>query len=144
MWCGDCYSLKDNDMFHISRMTEFKDEDKGRMESRWGKKGQREGDYLRGRNGDHLMCPFECDTCVFRKLRGVDPRSSSVNDNLLMTFIRRANLDAFWSRASSTVYGNRDTVREMLRGSEFMGLSAPFVHAGHILRMIIAVTRWQY
>jgi hypothetical protein len=29
--------------------------------------------YLEARGGDHLMCPFECDGCLFRKLRGRGP-----------------------------------------------------------------------
>ena len=110
MWCGECYSLKNNKRFHISKASvdgkEVSEEHQARMELQWGKRGERKESYLVGRNGDHLMCPFECDTCIFRKLKGRDSKSSSESDNLLLEFIRRANMDAFWSRASSTVLGN--------------------------------------
>ena len=85
---------------------EVSKEDKVRMEIQWGKRGERREDYLKGRDGDHLMCPFECDTCIFRKLKGRNSKSSSESDKLLLEFIRRANMDAFWSRATSTVLGN--------------------------------------
>ena len=76
------------------------------------------------------MCPFECDTCVFRKLKKRDPREESEADKYLKCFIRRANLDAFWSRPSITVYGNRDRVRRLLKSSEALGLDGPFKHDG--------------
>ena len=51
-------------------------EEKGheeRMEINWGKKHRDKNHFLLGRDGDHTMVCFECDTCIFRKLKGRDP-----------------------------------------------------------------------
>ena len=60
-----------------------------------------------GRPGDHLMgIPFECDLCHFRNLNGRDPCKRSAKDAYTLVLIRRAMLDACWSRERSTVAGN--------------------------------------
>ena len=78
--------------------------------------------FKEARNGDHLMVPFECDMCIFWKLRGTapDPEGCS-KDKLLLACIRRVNLDAFWSRMTSTVNTNRDKVRAGLKVIEIGG-----------------------
>ena len=50
--------------------------------------------------------PFECDLCHFRNINGRDPLTDSKKDDYLLLLIRRASLDAFWSRETSTVSGN--------------------------------------
>jgi hypothetical protein len=78
-----------------------------------------------GRDGDHLMCPFQCDTCHFYNIQGRRPGVKSQDDVLLMC-IRRANLDAFWSRESATVRQNQ---REGVRGlvlSARLGVDNPY------------------
>ena len=82
--------------------------------------------YLHGRNGDHSLVPFECDLCIFRKLRAQDPDLTSHTDTLLLAVIRRANLDAFWSSASSTVASRRSRIKASQRFSERLGLSGPY------------------
>jgi hypothetical protein len=52
------------------------------------------------------MCPFQCDLCHFRNIQGRDPAPGLTKDKLLLQCIRRATLDAFWSRESSTVAAN--------------------------------------
>jgi hypothetical protein len=37
-----------------------------------------------GRDGDHLMCPFQCDTCHFFNIQGKRPGVKSQDDVLLM------------------------------------------------------------
>jgi hypothetical protein len=76
------------------------------------------------------MVPFECDTCIFRKLRGHSPDGESDQDKLLLSCIRRINLDAFWSRASSTVAGNKDRAKMFMSLSGLVGLSGPFENIG--------------
>ena len=66
-------------------MTHLEDLEKEKFQSnRQGLRpsGLKEDDYRRGRNGDHIICYFQCDLCVFRKLRGVDPRQDSELDKL--------------------------------------------------------------
>jgi hypothetical protein len=65
------------------------------------------GRFLKGRNDDHLMgIPFECDLCHFCNLTLRDPIWGLTHDENELTCIRRANLDAFCSRAPSTVGAN--------------------------------------
>jgi hypothetical protein len=101
-----------------------------RLEKSWGRKNPKKGDYIRGRNGDHLMVPFECDCCIFRKLRKSDPIPRDPSDELLLACIRRMNLDTFWSRAPDTVKGNKDKLADMLKLSQLVGLQGPCVHDG--------------
>jgi hypothetical protein len=52
-------------------------------------------EYLVGRDGDHLMVPFECDLCIFQMLRLYEPSCRSEEDILLLACIHRVSLDAF-------------------------------------------------
>lgn len=74
-----------------------------------------------------MVC-FECDFCVFRKLRPLlgSPREGNEKDGKLMACIRRINLDAFWSRATSTVNANRSRIKNMLELANSVGLNGPF------------------
>ena len=87
-------------------------------------------DFLEARDGDHLMVPFECDVCIFRKLKGRDPIIDNPQDSLLQECIRRANLDACWGRARTTVNQNKNKVNMALRYSEELGLEGTFEHQG--------------
>ena len=60
------------------------------------------------------MTPFQCETCHFRNIYGRNPLTAT--DREALEFFRRASLDAFWSRASSTVRGN---LTEGRRGQKF-------------------------
>ena len=68
---------------------------------------QKEDDmFAVARPGDTLMVPFQCDLCHFRNLMGRDPHLGNSADDESLCLIRRANLDAFWSRTSNTVATN--------------------------------------
>ena len=77
MWCGKCYTSGSKINFHVAKpgevIEESNEEDMGRFESWWGRKGVNPTDYRIGRDGDHLMNPFECDLCIFHKLNERDP-----------------------------------------------------------------------
>jgi len=53
-----------------------------------------------------MRIPFECDLCHFRNLNGFDLCPTNPKDQYTHLVIRRALLDAFWSRERSTVTGN--------------------------------------
>ena len=55
--------------------------------------------------------PFECDLCHFRNVNRRDPMVGSAKDNHTLMIIRRVNLDAMWSRESSTVLANLSRLR---------------------------------
>jgi hypothetical protein len=111
----------DNDPHHQQQMTVA-----------WGRKQRNVNNFLVGRNGDHLMVPFECDLCVFRKLRSRSPIASNPTDDPLMACIRRINLDAFWSPARGTVETNRNEVAFAIKLSETVGLEGPYEAHGHL------------
>ena len=103
-------------LFHVaSPATKSKEkenpEEAERLSVVWKGKVRDPNDYMEARDGDHLLVPFECDLCIFRKLRGKNPDIKDSQDELLVHCIRRMNLDAFWSRSSATIYGNRDKAR---------------------------------
>jgi hypothetical protein len=59
--------------------------------------------FLRARDGNHLVTPFQCDLCHFRNILGRDPVYNLPQDIRIQKLIRRANLDALWSREPNTV-----------------------------------------
>jgi hypothetical protein len=76
------------------------------------------------------MIQFECDLCVFSKLKGRPPAHANATEKLVMACIRRATLDAFWSRADSTVTGHARHIKEGIELAEFLGIEPPYVPAG--------------
>jgi hypothetical protein len=68
--------------------------------------------FLHGREGDHLLTTFQCDLCHFRNMKGHSP-SLDGTDDTLMKFIRRANLDALWSRETGTVRNISREIRKL-------------------------------
>lgn len=63
--------------------------------------------FKTARNGDHMICPFQCDMCHFHNIQKRDPIQENHQDELLGKTIRRAILDSLWARESSTVTSNR-------------------------------------
>ena len=102
----------------------------GRTESLWKRKTINTCDYEEARDGDHLITPFQCDLCVFRRLKNLNPDPDSKTDKLVLDYIRRANLDAFWSRARGTVKNNKGTIDRIIKGFSPFGLAGPFYDKG--------------
>jgi hypothetical protein len=76
---------------------------------------------------DCLFCPFQCELCHFRNLQG---RSLHVGSGLLgyvelLKCLRRVNLDASWSRESSTVSQNLGKINRALQIAHGLGMSNP-------------------
>lgn len=112
-WCHGCYKFDDLNYFPIRRP---KDEDgyvvvvpKDRDR------------FMFGRAGDHYVTTFQCDVCHFRNINGRSPRTDGP-DLLLMKFIRRASLDALWSRESGTVNNTRRDINNMLIKAKHLGI----------------------
>ena len=78
--------------------------------------------FLHARDGDHLMCPFQCDLCHFRNIQKRDP-GPDPRDAYAMMAIRRATLDSFWARESSTVLANQREQKHDIKASEAYGMS---------------------
>lgn len=71
----------------------------------------RKGRFLYARDGDHLMSHWECDLCTFRNVAGRDVRWEDEDDAFMLACIRRASLDAMWSKEKDTVEGNAHRMR---------------------------------
>jgi hypothetical protein len=103
-YCGPCYTTLGIRRFPIRQKV---DDDGGVIED--------DNDDIRfkcARAGDHLMIPFQCETCHFRNIMQRDPDPNSCTDTEMLDLMRQANLDAFWSREISTVKSN---LREGIR-----------------------------
>ena len=76
------------------------------------------------------MFAFECDFCVFRKLKRREPIPLNATDEWLLIAIRRINLDACWARAEGTVTGNAGQLSTGLKRSAEFGLTGPYLKTG--------------
>lgn len=88
------------------------------------------GRYQEARDGDHLMCPFQCDMCHFVNIHHCMPDTHSAEDELCLVAIRRANLDAFWGREQATVEANRREAAIFLQEGKAMGFDNPYPPRG--------------
>ena len=101
--------------FHIHRET-------NEVNLAWTKKGE-DKRFLEGIDGAFVVVPFQCDVCWFRALEGREPRSNSYQDNRIMAYIRRVNLDLIWSRAPGTIASARDNIKMMIRMWRELGIT---------------------
>jgi hypothetical protein len=119
-WHGSCYAQHERDRFPLLAAKDLDDclVEESEMD---------DDDPLRfkeARDGDHLICTFQCDWCQFQNLKQQNVREGSVYNKLTMLCLRRSILDSFWGRERSTVYSN---MREKVRYLAYcmtMGLSA--------------------
>jgi hypothetical protein len=122
VWCGTCYVNHALDRFpHHKPVDE---------EGFYWKPEEDRFRYARGRDGDFLLTPFQCDLCVFRNLQLRDPAGGSLQDDLLLCCIRRVNLDAVWGRESSTVAATLRSAKAMIRVWQMVGVMPPFPPLG--------------
>jgi len=75
-----------------------------------------------GHPGDHWMTTFQCDVCHFRNVQGRDPCTTIADKNMIHC-IRRASLDAFWSREPGTVAKNVGQLKLMDRKAREAGIN---------------------
>ena len=117
-WCPECYSVpEDENWFPIKKGLSNDSESIVKEDAR------DRGKYLSARAGDHLMTNFQCDLCHFRNIQKRDPiRDEVAKDNVLLTCIRRANLDALWSKESGTVEANQREIVRMIGKCRELGI----------------------
>jgi hypothetical protein len=89
-----------------------------------------EGRFTHARNGDYLVTRFQCGKCHFRNIQGRDPTVGDRSDELFEKCIRRASLDAFWSREESTVKGLRSSLQASLNIADMIRGDSIFPHLG--------------
>lgn len=119
-------------MFHVADPENLRSEDgdENRLVTGWKLKGIDKRRFCVARDGDDLLVSFECDICIFAKIYSRLPDSGVDNDKFVLGCIRRANLDAFWSRARSTVTSNTVRFREMVNMSNRLGFEPPYSDPG--------------
>ncbi len=109
-WHAGCYTKRVDDKYPVGKLSE----EYGILDviDNEGELGDDEEElqYTCARSGDHFMTPFQCDVCQFRNITLRDPIWGNPRDLRVFTAIRRAILDSFWSRATSTVDNNRRAV----------------------------------
>jgi hypothetical protein len=103
VWCGACYLSDEEDGFPIR--VPINDDGEAVLVN-----VKDEGRFTHARNGDYLVTRFQCGKCHFRNIQGRDPAIGDRSDELFEKCIRRASLDAFWSREESTVKGLRSSL----------------------------------
>ena len=135
-WCRRCYPSPSTPDFHVAVINpeaDFGDDDMDRIVTGWKPKKDDLYRFSRARDGDDLLVPFECDICIFTTLYRRLPQPAAVEpkDALALACIRRINLDAFWSRASSTVKSTAALARTGRRLSASVGLdNGPYSQPG--------------
>ena len=113
VWCGSCFTSTEEDGFPIrvpindggeAVLVNVKDE----------------GRFTCARNGDYLVTRFQCGRCHFRNIQGRDPEFGNRRDALFERCIRRATLDAFWSKEDATVRGTRTSIKAAIQKAQLI------------------------
>ena len=127
-WHANCYCQSQDDRFPVLEPGDLDDallDGEGHADIE-----DDPGRFKEARDGDHFLCPFQCDSCSFFNVQGRFERDNSEPDRLLMVCIRRANLDAFWSRERSTVDKNLRELKGLQSLGETIGLHRPLPNRG--------------
>jgi hypothetical protein len=106
-WCPPCYTPMGTTLFLV---TEQVDDEGGIITSEREQSGFKET-----RGGDHLLTPFQCDTCYFRNIYAWDLGAEDLRDIETLKFIRQVALDSLWSREPMMVKNN---LQEAKRGQK--------------------------
>ena len=93
MWCVSYYTSHCHLQFHV-RSKPGLEEEEDRFKGAW-EVGWDSHEYLVARDGDHLITSFECDLCIFVKLKNRYPIATSDQDKRLAACIWRVILDTF-------------------------------------------------
>jgi hypothetical protein len=82
------------------------------------------------REGDHLICPFQCDTCHFVNIHGTSPDPGRPQDRLRLLAIRRTILDSLWARETATVNATRREGARYMNEAMALGILRPYPMRG--------------
>jgi hypothetical protein len=126
IWHAACYVQDPKDPFPVLQAGDLDDAVLGETELETDDPDR----FRQARDGDHLMCPFQCDDCHFRNIQGRSTIEDDPRDKLFMMCIRRANLDALWARESGTVKANRGRFNKVMGIAEVLGVEKPYPERG--------------
>ena len=105
-WHGNCYVPRTGDNYPIAKLATYEEDELDELDDEVEEKK-----FKHARNGNNFIVPFQCDLCHFRNIQGRNPGIQPQQDKTLLIGIRRAILDSFWSRATSTVKNNASGVK---------------------------------
>jgi hypothetical protein len=118
IWCGPCYVPHHLDNFFHYVPTDAKGFDWCPPE-----------EVVRhqcARDGDHLLCPSQCNLCQFHNFQHRNPLPGDPRDSLLLCCICRSYLDAMWGREPHTVQATLHPAKQMLSQWHVLGLCPAF------------------
>ena len=82
------------------------------------------------RDGDMWSNPFQCEWCWLINLKKKESRSGNAEDELLLKYLRRMNLDILWSREPTMVRGNLGQLKKGAKMSTALGLEPTILDRG--------------
>jgi hypothetical protein len=84
----------------------------------WHKEEDRQQQMMQGVEGSHLCIPFQCKLCWYWNIEGRDPMLG--RDDLYVTCIRRANLDAMLGKSPLTIRAHRRETLTSLKNASLI------------------------
>ncbi len=117
-WHRKCYCALDNGEFPIERPQD----ELGELMIQGVEDEKR---FLMAHDGNNLAMAFQCNVSHFVNIMGREPLDALATDTRMLKCIRRANLNAFWSREPGTING---VLLEAKRGLA-IATSLGFAHA---------------
>ena len=111
VWHAGCYRQYDDDIFPVLGQDDLDDSLMGVSDFEIEDCNR----FKEARSGDSMMLGFQCDICHYLNIHKRLPDRLSYADQSSLKTIRRANLDAFWSRERSTVRSNFNEGRRMAK-----------------------------
>ncbi len=86
---------------------------------------------MKGVKGSHHCIPFQCKLCWYRNIEGRDPTPG--RDNLYITCIRQANLDAMLGKSPLTIRAYRRETLTSLKNARHIGKTPAYHPKGPFL-----------
>ena len=120
-WCPACYRADPLLCFPVKKIEE---EDGVELEE------DDEERFMYARKGDAIVNIFQCDDCHFKNIYKRPPYETA-EDIVIQRYIRRAVLDVFWSRETSTVESTHGEVVRTIRHAKELRL--PITGDGRVL-----------
>lgn len=86
--------------------------------------------FLAARRGDLISFPFQCDFCWAVNITGKEASAYNQRHKVLMSYIRRVNLDMMWSKEPSTVSSTLNNLVKARKNCARLGLDPLVIPQG--------------
>jgi hypothetical protein len=112
MWHATCYTYHGETRFPMPGIV---DEER----NLWHKEEERQQQMMEGVESSQFCIPFQCKLCWYRNIKGRDPTPGK--DNIYVTCIRQANLDAMLGKPPLTTMVHRGETLALLKNAMTIG-----------------------